>query len=52
MDAITRGWLAHLALLHPGKAITLSHQFLDGSVDHECGLVPNAHSGSIYVRVK
>lgn len=52
MDAITRGWLAHLALLHPGKAIALSRQFLDGSAVHECGLVPNAHSGSVYVNVK
>lgn len=41
MDAITKGWIKQLSEEHPLTAITLSHQFLDGTDKHECGFVPN-----------
>jgi hypothetical protein len=53
MDDITKSWLEKLAIKYPGYAITLSHQFLDGTDLHECGFVPNDWNGEkIYIKVK
>ena len=45
MDAITREWIESIAREHPFYAIHFSHQFLDGTDRHECGLVPNDWNG-------
>lgn len=45
MDAITREALTRLAARHPGCAIVLTHQFLDGVQGKSCGLVPPMRSG-------
>lgn len=53
MDEITKYWLEELAKRHPQKAITLSHQFLDGKKKHECGFVPHDwDGGKVYINVK
>ena len=45
MDAITNEALETLAKEHPSYSIRLSHQFNDGSNNHECGFVPNDWNG-------
>lgn len=46
MDGITREALSTLALRHPRMAISLTHQFLDGSDGSGCGYVPNDCEGA------
>lgn len=46
MDAITKHVLETLATQNPGKAIQLSHQFLDGAQGKAAGFVPNIWGGT------
>jgi hypothetical protein len=46
LDAITKDVLASLATIYPGKAVRLTHQFLDGTDGNHCGFVPNNFDGS------
>lgn len=46
MDEITREVLESLSKQHPGAAIRLTHQFLDGANGRACGIVPNNYNGT------
>lgn len=49
MDEVTGEFIQRLSEQNLGRAIRLSHQFLDGTDGKECGFVPNDFNGETVV---